>query len=393
MMQLLRFGSGNIWKLTVFAVCSEMIFAAAIIVPFLGSFGLSMQQILITQAFFAGIITILEVPSGYFADVYGRRLSLLIGVCAWIAGAGFSLFSSDFYLFVVGALLWGMGSSFTSGANEALLYESLQEEGRTNEYKRIQGNFFFYCRLGAIAAGIIGGVLATYSLRGPFWATLVPFFVCLGVALSLKESAHTKHVHEKWKHIQTILRESLCHSALIRALIFFGGISGFFIIEFWLKQKYMEDIGIPLALFGVFFAGMNLASGLGGKYTEWVEKRVGLTRCIYAIVIIPPLVMVGLGVMPFLWGAIPLLFLSSFFWTFTTVILQDALQHTIASDRRATILSIVNLLGRALFLVLAPLLGWVTDVYSIHSALIVCGLVMAFYGMLSILGLRSVKII
>ena len=50
-----------------------------VIVPFFAAKGLSLAQIFYLQAVFATTIVLLEAPSGYFADLFGRRNALLIG--------------------------------------------------------------------------------------------------------------------------------------------------------------------------------------------------------------------------------------------------------------------------------------------------------------------------
>ena len=50
-----------------------------VFVPLLQGYGLSMSQVLQTQAMFALTIALCEVPSGYIADMWGRRQAILIG--------------------------------------------------------------------------------------------------------------------------------------------------------------------------------------------------------------------------------------------------------------------------------------------------------------------------
>ena len=67
-----------------------------VIVPFFMSKGLSLAEIFYLQAVFAATIVLLEAPSGYFADVFGRRIALLIG--SVVHGLGYLClnFADDF---------------------------------------------------------------------------------------------------------------------------------------------------------------------------------------------------------------------------------------------------------------------------------------------------------
>ena len=60
-----------------------------IAVPFFQSKGLSMQEVFSLQALFAVVVLLAEVPSGYVADLIGRRQTLILG--AVFGGIGHTL--------------------------------------------------------------------------------------------------------------------------------------------------------------------------------------------------------------------------------------------------------------------------------------------------------------
>jgi len=68
----------NIKKYYRFEISSMILFATPIIVLFWQDNGLSMMQIMILQSIYAILVTVLEIPTGYIADIYGRRKSLII---------------------------------------------------------------------------------------------------------------------------------------------------------------------------------------------------------------------------------------------------------------------------------------------------------------------------
>ena len=64
-----------------------------VIVPFFMSKGLSLADIFYLQAIYAATIVLLEAPSGYFADLFGRRTALLIGSVAHGLAPGLAWYS------------------------------------------------------------------------------------------------------------------------------------------------------------------------------------------------------------------------------------------------------------------------------------------------------------
>ena len=96
----------NIRKIYLYKVLFGMIFPIPIMVLFWQDNGLSLTQVMILQALFAITVVFLEVPSGYFADLVGRRKTLFI--------AGNSLFFAvvvcsvghNFYHFLIAEMLF-----------------------------------------------------------------------------------------------------------------------------------------------------------------------------------------------------------------------------------------------------------------------------------------------
>lgn len=100
-----------------------------------------------------------EVPTGVVADVYSRRLSILIGVA--LIGCGFALEGAvpAFWAALAGQVLWGLGYTFTSGATQAWITDEIGEDA--------VGPIFLRGEQVWLAGGLVGAVLAT--VLGTVW--------------------------------------------------------------------------------------------------------------------------------------------------------------------------------------------------------------------------------
>jgi len=125
--------------------------------------GLSPLQMVLVGTVLETVAFVSEVPTGIVADVYGRRLSVIIGVV--LVGAGFVLegLVPTFTAVLVAQVLWGVGVTFTSGATEAWIADEVGVERAGEAYlrgaqvERIAG-----------AIGIVGSVaLASLHLSVP----------------------------------------------------------------------------------------------------------------------------------------------------------------------------------------------------------------------------------
>ncbi|MFP3860730.1 MAG: MFS transporter [Bacteroidales bacterium] len=117
----------NIIKLYLIKISKWFMLFMPIIVLFYKNNGLSMQDIFTLKAAYSIAIVLLEIPSGYIADVLGRKKTLIIG--AFLGFAGFLIydFSFNFWGFLMAELVLGIGQSLISGADSALLYDSLKK--------------------------------------------------------------------------------------------------------------------------------------------------------------------------------------------------------------------------------------------------------------------------
>ena len=100
---------------------------APILVPFFAHFGQEMQQIFLLESFYALIILLMEIPSGYFADRYGRVMVLRAGGLFWSLSWLSLIWVQDFSGLLGFYVLAGFGTSLLSGADLALLYDTERE--------------------------------------------------------------------------------------------------------------------------------------------------------------------------------------------------------------------------------------------------------------------------
>ena len=129
----------NIWKLNLIKISKWFMLYMPYIIPFYTENDLDMQQIMLLQAAYSVSIVILEIPSGYFADVIGRRRTLIMGTIMGTIGFVVYGFSNGFLGFLITELVLGFGQSFISGADSAMLYDSLLDNKKEKEYIRYEG--------------------------------------------------------------------------------------------------------------------------------------------------------------------------------------------------------------------------------------------------------------
>jgi len=381
----------NITKLYLIKIAKWFMLFMPIIVLFYQDNGLEMQDIFTLKAVYSVAIVIFEIPSGYLADVLGRKKTLIIGTILGFMGFIVYDFSFTFWSFLVAELVLGLGQSLISGADSALLYDTLKALGNQKKYLKYEGRMVSIGNFAEAIAGILGGLLAEISLRTPFYGQTAVAFIGIPAAILLIEPVRYQKISRmRFIDILGIVKYSLFKSKHLKWTIFYSAIIGTTTLTMaWFVQPYFKMVELPLAMFGLFWALLNLSVGITSYYAHKMEYKLGQVKSLLLITILIPGLYIVLGQIHALWGIV-ILFAFYLVRGFATPILKDYINKLTESNIRATVLSVRNFMIRIVFAGVGPFLGWYTDIFSLSSALTLAGITfLAIAGLLLIYFLKT----
>ena len=291
----------NIRTIYLMGFCHSFMVVIPVFVPLLQGYGLSMSQVLQTQALFALTIAMCEVPSGYIADMWGRRQAILIGSALNALGFFSLLWADSFLDFLVYEVILGVGFSLISGADLALLYDTevyLQERGLPGG----AGAGKSLSRLIAVEAaasgiaGVVASILLLWSLDGVVLVQAFTGLLPLLLGLTLLEVPRPTTGISHRDNARNIVGLLLFGKPVVLwtafAIIVFGLLA---IYVFWIYQKYWELQGVPLGWFGYIWAAFALTVSVSARYASALEHRLGTRKLLYIIAALP---LLGLAGMP-----------------------------------------------------------------------------------------------
>jgi len=384
--------AGNIPKLYAIKIAKWFMLTMPIIVLFYQENGLSMQDVLTLKGIYSVAVVILEIPSGYLADVWGRKKSLILGAILGFLGFVIYSFSDDFTGFLIAELILGIGSSFISGSDSAMLYDSLLKMNREKDYLKQESRVMSIGNFAEALAGIAGGSLALISLRTPFiFQSFIAFIAVPAAFLLLDPSQNMPKSKAGFKHILSIVKFSLWDSAKLRWNIVLSSVIGCATLTLaWFIQPYLRDLDMEVSTIGVIWTMLNLTVGAVALLAHRVEGYLGkIGTSIFIVVGISGSFILS-GWFHSLIG-VGILFFFYFVRGIATPVLKDYINRITESDMRATVLSVRNFIIRICFAIIGPFLGWYTDHFSISSALILAGSIFFVLGGISVLFLRKVE--
>jgi MFS family permease len=385
----------NIWKLHVITACRWFLLLMPVLVLFYQDNGLSLEDVFTVQAFFSICVIFFEVPSGYFADRLGRKQSMLIG--AICSSLGFAIYAFSYTLphFLLAQFFIALGSSFVSGSDSALLYDTLLNLEREKEYQKVAGRLASVANFSEGIAGLVGGALALISLRTPLYVQAVLMLAAIPLIWSLVEPPRktSERTENSLAAILHIVRYALHGHAEIKWLILYSSLVGTSTLTIvWLVQPYLQSIDWPLVFFGAAWAALQFSVGLFAINAYRIEAFLGRKASLISLILFSSAAYLLLGFFQNVW-AIAFLFIFYLVRGINGPVLNDYMNRCVSSDIRATVLSIKSLVGRVMFVILGPAVGWVSDVYSLSAAFLFCGAVFLSFGVVFLFFLHRNKVL
>lgn len=365
----------NIRTIYLMGFCQSFMVVIPVFVPLLQGHGLSMSQVLQTQALFALTIALFEVPSGYLADIWGRRPVILVGSALNAVGFMSLLWADSFADFVVYEIILGVGFSLISGTDLALLYDT-EVYLRKKDLPGGAGAGKSLSRLISVEAaasglaGVAASLLLLWSMQGVIIAQACAGVLPVLLALFLVEVPRAPRETSHRDNLRQIFELLLFGKPVVFWTAFAITVFGLLAIYvFWIYQKYWELQAVPLAYFGYIWAGFALVVSISARFTAALEQRLGTRGLLCLIATLPLLGLLGMALGSG-WAGVLCGLLIQVSRGVSMSLFYEALNSRVPGDFRATVNSLVSLAVRAIFIVSGPALGYALDSLGMQATLL-----------------------
>ncbi|PIT94569.1 hypothetical protein COT98_02835 [Candidatus Falkowbacteria bacterium CG10_big_fil_rev_8_21_14_0_10_39_9] len=254
---------------------------------FLDEKGISYLKMNLINAFFMLGNFIFQVPTGAFADCYGRKKSINLG-CFLLATSFLGYYFSNFiWSFIALEILGALGHSFIYGALNSWVIDELNSADPHCNSKLIARGKSWHL-IGVGLGSCLGGYLGRHDLALPWLLAalahllLIPLFYFF-----MKETNfHVKKINFNWKELNLKkffrsifkksgkgIRYSWDHKAIMQPLIFCAIASACFMGLNMQWQGFFKAKGLAVADMGLIFLGASMAVLLGTVLTRWWFKN------------------------------------------------------------------------------------------------------------------------
>lgn len=359
-------------RLNGFGFLSCLRISDAVWVVLLATRGFSLWEIGVAEGIFHVVSLVCEIPSGMVADLIGRRRSLVAAGISGIVSALLMAFSVDFTGVCLSMAFSALAYNFISGSDEALLYDSLLQVGRQDDYLSVSARYTQAQNLGSMLSNGASLLAAILSFAHFY---LLDAAVCgarVLTALRLKEPTVTKAQASRQQHpfrelgdrFQKHIRGAWCFfrsCPRVTPVMLADGLialPGYLTLMF--LQQRLSELGLSTIWLGLPIIGISLSRMIGVAVGKRLRPRH--LRALY----VGCALLVGLGTICA--GAAPMLpavlgaMVAAGGMDAWVLHLQRYLNKMFPSDQRATLVSINMMVYSLLMIFVSPLAGWLGDV-------------------------------
>jgi MFS family permease len=372
--------SGNVWRLFAAQALLMFILWVPIWVVFLQRKGLSLTQVGLLEGVAWTITASLEVPTGAIADRWGRKASIAVGASLYGLAMFLILAEALSPAFLLGYALWNSSTAFVSGADSALLYDSLKADGRAADAAKQSGRYAAVNQASQGIASLVGAAIATIDINLCFAVCGVLALAAAALVVTIHEPPRTSDdgaYMDYWRNLKTAVRIA-AGRPVVRALVLLNAtiLTIPLVVYYVLLQPYSLGVGLPLAALGIVVIAVQLSTVVASWLAHRTEGRFALT----SIVAVALAVLIGATAILAAAPSIPSLALMlavALVPAVLTPLLSARLNDLIPSGQRATILSLGALLFELGLAVAMPLMLAFADRFGAPAAIGLSGAVFA----------------
>lgn len=325
------------------------------------------------QAFLLGVLSyglsaIFEIPTGSWADKFGRAKTYQLGTVLYILSVASYIFTPNFYVLLFFQILGGLGLAMRSGGLEALVHDSINGKNKNTVYSTVHGRKMAILFISRVLTVLLSGVMYAIDPKLPFIIAAVTYTIGLIISLFFKEvRLETPTTASSVSHIRETISLILKKKTLV---IFFSLIAIYTLFSealFAIYQPYFKSINIEIGEFGVFYAIISAFSAIGALSITGIVKKHNTFKILLLMMLA---VLFTLSIMLLEMPALTYIAIipSSIAFGYIVTLQNTITQKLVSSKHQATAVSVASFVRTFSFLVGVMLVGIALDFLEVASA-------------------------
>ncbi|MFZ5437790.1 MAG: MFS transporter [Patescibacteria group bacterium] len=318
------------------------------------------NQLAIIDALTFGAGLLMEIPSGAISDLFGKKKTIVLGTGTAFISIMLMSQASHVSTFFFAQLFLLIGWALNSGAVEALVYDTLLEKNRADEYEKVVSHGSSLASWITIIAVFVGGYLYEWHFRLPTVAWGLTYAVSFLMALRLIEPKIDSDKFSwlnYWQQLKTGTLALFKKSLLAYSVVIFSLVGGYYLYDFgFLKLTMLQTFGFSPFEQSQIFTILYMIGATIVLAVPWLRKKISDKKGLYLLT-----VLLGLGYLSSYYFAgwlglvsILMIELSGYLvYPWISVVVNKEIE----SKYRATTLSALALISKIPYVLLAVVAG------------------------------------
>lgn len=385
------------WRFAAYGFLKNLRLFEPFLILFFREQGLTFLQIGVLYTIREITTNLSDVPTGVLADTVGRRITMVLSMLTYILSFAIFTFTSSFYPFALAMFLYGLGDALRSGTHKALILAYLRLKGWSHLKVEYYGGTRSWSQRGSALNVLLAAALVffTHTYRWVFALSAVPYVLNLiNLATYPAElDSLVKGGKRKGGGLWGVLRLfSFFRSPdYLRALLNSSLYMGMFRGTKDYLQPVLKGLALSLPLFlylsgerrtalvvgvvyGVIYVLNSFASENAYRLKELLKGREGLTMNLTYALGSAAVMLAGLTFhLSLTWVAVLMFLLLYVLQNLRRPITLSYITGTVPEDKVATALSVESSLRTLYAAILAPIIGVLSDTFSVGVALAFVG--------------------
>lgn len=346
-----------------------------VLVLYAMSVGLSVTEIFVITSIQTAAIVLLEIPTGIISDIYGCKISMILGITAFMLSNIMYIFLPNFIGFLIGAILVALYKVLVSGSDETYLFLELKRNNAEDSYSKVNGFIDSWNYMLTGISSISVGYIYTLNQKSPFVICIVFCLISLFFAFRLENlrenDKQVTKIDEMYKQFigtahagfRIVLKDKK-----IRWFMAYSAVVSFSLVAIMSTyQFYFVKLEVAPKYFGWIYFGLYLISSLFSKYSYKFKKHniYHIFMVLLILLAITPIIMVIPNKLLLVIIIMPRIVIGIY-----PALIREFINKYLHTDR-ATVFSIRSLLMRGIQIVLLPGVGYMIEHFGLNHALVV----------------------
>lgn len=389
------------YKFSAYGFLKNLRFFDAFLMLFMLEKGISYSQIGILYAVKEIVLNLVEIPSGIFADTWGRKRTLAGSFIFYILSFSVFYFSSSFVMLLLAFMLFGAGDAFRTGTHKGMMMDYLKMNNWSDYKTNYYGHTRAWSQRGLALSSLVGGfiVFNDGNFQSIFLYSVIPYIINLILLISYpkelnfsnepKDRVHMRDMKKTfvnfWEAVKkpsvfALITNTAAHSAFQKSIKDYIQpimISAIAVLPFLTSLKTEEREGICVGVIYFFIYWLtSRASSVSGKVKKtWLKPSAVITLLGGLLAGIISGILYGFE---YWWFALLFFTMIYVVENFRKPIMTGLVADQVPNSILASVLSAQSQLKTIITVLISLLIGVVADFWGVGVAIALVAFVIGF---------------